>query len=347
MKACWFYLLIEWGYTFSYFSLFLICIFSLICFILSIFHSVFMFLYLACFDTFVHYECTACVFPSQCVSLCWSVCLGCVFFVSVCARTIELDKFCWELIGGREILTCSYICLTVPHTLTHSWPSPNAEWWWEWWKDGRRGESDAEEKWWENCSQLRCSRQREREQVRVREMRGDKTYRGRMGESEDKVISMSIPSLEKNTGSEGGVEHQGITWKGKENERKRIWRFWRALWQRKREGIRWKQEWEDGRRTGAMITGSYGSQEPLVNRECVRDGWNWTVGKKKKFRYTQMERVETRAWVMKGQREQQNRNDSLPRARSTVHSLLLNTCTLNCTFILPPYFIFAFVFLAT
>ena len=36
----------------------------------------------------------------------------------MCACTIELDKFCWELIGSGEILTCGYVCLT--HTLTHN-----------------------------------------------------------------------------------------------------------------------------------------------------------------------------------------------------------------------------------
>lgn len=30
-----------------------------------------------------------------------------------------------------------------------------------------------------------------------------------------------------------------------------------------------------------MITGLYGSQEPWVNGECVGDGWNWSMGKKK------------------------------------------------------------------
>lgn len=59
------------------------------------------------------------IFTFACVSVVWCLCacisVGFYMLVGfVCAT--ELDKFHWELIG-RKILTCGYICLTVPHTL--------------------------------------------------------------------------------------------------------------------------------------------------------------------------------------------------------------------------------------
>lgn len=58
----------------------------------------------------------------------------------------------------------------------------------------------------------------------------DRLVRGRIGESEDRMISMSIPSLEKKH-----REQWGIRGKAKKTREKRIWRFWRALWQRESE----------------------------------------------------------------------------------------------------------------
>lgn len=72
---------------------------------------------------------TVCSFWMHTMCLCESLC-SCV---GVCVCVIELDQFCWELIGGWEILTCGYICLRVPHTFAHSWASSYTEWWWKWW----------------------------------------------------------------------------------------------------------------------------------------------------------------------------------------------------------------------
>lgn len=59
-----------------------------------------------------HNEETVPLFSLWHVFLWFGVCVH--VYVWVCAT--ELDKFHWELIG-RKILTCGYICLTVPHTL--------------------------------------------------------------------------------------------------------------------------------------------------------------------------------------------------------------------------------------
>lgn len=64
--------------------------------------------------------------------------------------------------------------------------------------------------------------------------------------------------------------------KGWQEEREGCWEaMMRAMLSPKvlqAKRIRWKHKWEDGRVTGPMITGLYGSEVPWVNRKWVRDG---------------------------------------------------------------------------
>lgn len=97
----------------------------------------------------------------------------------------------------------------------------------------------------------------------------DRLVRGRLVEkSGDRVISTSISALEKNTGCMGEVEHRRV--RGKANGEKRgFWDSEGPLAETARRNQVKKQAWEDGGRTGQMIAGLYGSQEPWVKTECV------------------------------------------------------------------------------
>lgn len=169
--------------------------------------------------------------------------LSCFFGRLPCSGVFEGRVVCMCAAGAEEIQLGAYCCLENPlpvmisvlqfntdaqtRTRTHKHRC------WEWWKDGGEGRDGC---WREMRRELLSpsTLREERESVRERLLRDRPVkVRGMGEESGDRMIRMAVPSVEK--WREWHIE-RGTTpmWMCKWRE-KRILRFWRVLWQRKKE----------------------------------------------------------------------------------------------------------------